>query len=230
MRSAHSSSDTKVSAPAARGLGGAEVERELAGAGRPGAGHDPSGGQLYPIVQSPRLAWQRRHSVGTTASLESLRSFVLLDDFEKALSFVATQGHGDGRGDVQPCFTVGEMNPPPERHLRNDTGRPVVARVPLGHQALARKLAHTEPEARCSSFARARSRPAGLGHHLTVTTDRSLVVYPLRRSTCSSSAWMRYRVPWVQQWRSGRSEISHVAGDHGHVVDQRGGGNQGITI
>jgi hypothetical protein len=68
------------------------------------------------------------------------------------------------------------------------------------------------------------------GHHLTVTTDRSLVVHPLRRSTCSASAWLRQRVPWVQQWRSGRCEVSHVAGDHGHVVDHRGGGDQGITI
>jgi len=67
-------------------------------------------------------------------------------------------------------------------------------------------------------------------HDLTVKTGRSAVTQRLRKSACSAPAWPRHTVPWVEHWRSGRCEVGHVAGDRCHVVDHRGGGNQGIAL
>ena len=50
------------------------------------------------------------------------------------------------------------------------------------------------------------------GCDLTVTTGWSAVVHSIRRSTCSVAAWLRHRVPWVEQWRSGRCEVAPRCG------------------
>jgi hypothetical protein len=71
-----------------------------------------------------------------------------------------------------------------------------------------------------------------IGHRPSPTSDRSdSNTYDLwRQSAFPSTAWWRHEMPWIQERHAGRFKVGRVAGDHGHPVNQRRSGNQGVSI